>query len=177
MKPHNFQSDLQRSLVEQDEPYWQDLYQRFFGCAVQLYQSLTDGPGQHFGIDRMVVLENGHTYFVDEKVRYSVNRQGSPYQDILLEYSSACEYQTLGWVNKFMLADYIAYVNKPLNTCYMLHVPELQRVWRCYGEGWTQKYQVIKVPNEGYTTLCVAIPVKELYSCMDQLGHLPLLLS
>ena len=172
MKLHNFEVDLKASLEEQGEPYWVDMYSRFFRCPVQLYESQTDGKGQRLGIDRVVILEDGRKFYIEEKVRTAVDVGGKPYTDILLEYKSSEEYNTPGWVLKVLEAHYIAYVNKPANQCYMLPVIELQRAWQQHGSRWLSDYRKIRVPNVGYTTLCVPVPARELLKCMTEAGQL-----
>jgi len=89
-----------------------------------------DGWAQRGGIDRVLTLQCGRTYTVDEKVRTE------NWPDILLEQWSDEERRIPGWIQKPLACDFIAYAYAPAETCYLLPVVRLQRAWRQRGREW-----------------------------------------
>jgi hypothetical protein len=129
---------------------------------------------QTAGVDTSIVLENDDRIRVDEKVRYKNEITGKTYNDIALEYTSNKAYNTLGWVNKPMKADYIFYVIKPLKICYVLPVIELQQAWKNNERKWKKEYPKISAKNrthDGKTweTLSCCVPPEILFNAMNNI--------
>jgi len=165
---HNFSVSLNRSLDIQREPFWLQVYESFFGKGVTLISNEVDGPGQRLGADRVIVLPGSTACIrIDEKVRHK------SYPDILLEYLSSKEQNKPGWVCKPLLADYIAYVNLPMEVCHLLSVHTLQRAWRLYGEQWKKQYEDVVADNETYHTISTPVPVNVLRKAMDRVMRIP----
>lgn len=134
-------------------PFWLCIYSEFFTGVEGMSNTIEDIKYQKMGIDRVVTLSNGKKYLIDEKVRFSC------WNDILLEYKSASEFDTPGWMDKPLAIDYLAYAFVPNKTCYMFDWPSLQRVWRYYRTQWIKDYKTIRAKNENYTTLSIAVPI------------------
>lgn len=133
---HHFDESLAISHRAEDLPLWREAYEKAFPTMSVMVNHRQDGQHQRNGIDRSIVLSNGKTIWVDEKVRGRNKKTGKVYGDIALEYLSDERRQTQGWVCKPLMADYIAYAIAPLGKCYMLPVLQLQSVWRTHGRQW-----------------------------------------
>lgn len=134
-------------------PFWLNVYTEYFTDIATMSGTIEDIKYQKMGIDRVVTLRNGKKYLIDEKIRHAT------WTDILLEYKSASEYDTPGWIEKPLHIDYLAYAFLPSKTCYMFDWPSLQRVWKYYKDKWLSEYKTIRAVNESYTTLSVAVPI------------------
>ena len=149
---HNFKDSLALSERYTDAPWWGQVYRKAFPDFVRMATIEGPSPEQRAGIDRRIFLHSGKVLEVDEKVR------AQDWPDFLLEYQSAAEYNTPGWIVKPLLCDYIAYAYVPSHTCFLLPVQELQRAWREHGQRWIVKHRRVEAKNEGYTTVSVAVP-------------------
>ena len=105
---HNFHDSLAASHGATDLLIWEEIYRNAFDDFAGMVDHRCDGAHQRAGIDRSVVLENSKQLLIDEKVRFR------PYRDIALEVWSDEARGTPGWVQKPLLADYIAYAVAPL---------------------------------------------------------------
>lgn len=159
---HNFHDSLAASHGATDLLIWEEIYRNAFDDFAGMVDHRCDGAHQRAGIDRSVVLENSKQLLIDEKVRFR------PYRDIALEVWSDEARGTPGWVQKPLLADYIAYAVAPLGIGYLLPVPQLQGAWRRYGDQWLADYRRIEAYNEhgarAWVTVSVPVPVPELFS-------------
>lgn len=160
MKTHNFTESLQKSNEQADAPWWREVYEEAFPNLAQMICLRSDGWAQRGGIDRLLVLEDGTTLKVDEKVRSAV------YDDFCLEYWSDRKRRIPGWVAKDLTCDFIAYAFVPSKTCYLLPFQILRRAWRLNGREWVGKYQKIEAFNEGYVTVSVAVPISVLMATL-----------
>lgn len=165
---HEFKASLDWSLDIQKKPFWQQIYETFFGPGIVMALNPIDGVGQRLGADRIVILPGSSACIrVDEKIRKE------SYPDILLEHLSSKQRNTPGWICKPLLADYIAYVNLPMEICHLLPTHALQRAWAKYGEQWKREYQEIKANNGTYQTVCAAVPIDVLYQAMNKVMRVP----
>lgn len=103
-----------------------------------------DGWAQRGGVHRVLTLECGRTYAVDEKIR-TVD-----WPDILLEQWSDEARRLPGWVQKPLACDFIAYAYAPSGTCFLLPVVPLQRAWRQHGPKWVELYGQRQARDPGY---------------------------
>lgn len=157
---HNFKEDLEKSQANQDASWWWDIYQDRFPNLMAALPIKQDGWAQRGGVDRILVLADGNVLYVDEKVRQT------KYPDFLLEYCSSKERGTLGWVEKDLCCDFIAYVFLPTKELYLLPFQPLKMAWRANREKWISKarsttdnsYRIVEAVNDGYTTQSVAVP-------------------
>jgi len=125
-----------------------------------------DGDHQRLGIDRSITLENSKQILIDEKVR-SVD-----YGDILLEHLSDRERGVLGWVEKQLLCDFIAYAVLPSKKCYLLPVVQLQTAWDKNKLEWIHLYsnKVAKNQTSGrcWETVSTPVPVSVVFREIGQ---------
>lgn len=156
---NDFRQKLEWANSEKLNPFWEAVYYEFFPDILAISNTIEDLELQKMGVDRVIHLENGKRYLIDEKIREN------DWPDILLEYKSvADEYETIGWVEKPLSIDYLAYAFCPSQTCYLFDWVSLKRVWRYYGEKWKREYRTIKAQNNGYVTYSVAVPISILIS-------------
>ncbi|HEX7822712.1 MAG TPA: hypothetical protein VF463_19085 [Sphingobium sp.] len=137
-----------------------DIYRRAFPKLASTVPVRNDGWAQRGGIDRVLTLECGRTFSVDEKVRTS------EWPDILLERWSDEERRVPGWVQKPLACDFIAYAFAPSGVVYLLPVQLLQRAWRLNGREWIRRYGTRQAHNVGYVTASVPVPRDVLMQAM-----------
>lgn len=152
---HDFVTDLAWSKSQSDQPWWEAVYRQAFANFATMTYVNGDGWAQRGGIDRVITLTSGKTLYVDEKVRRK------HYDDIFLEYWSDHEGRRPGWVEKDLACDYIAYAFAETQTCYLLPFLQLRRAWRLNRNEWFELYGNRPVPNNGYTTIGIPVPVAE----------------
>lgn len=157
---HDFQSSLKASHTAEDNPVWEHVYRKFFPNFGTMHSCRDDGEHQRNGIDRVIVLGNGKSVAIDEKVRFKA------YNDIALEYWSSYESKKPGWVCKPLMCDYIAYLIAPNGRCYLLPTQQLQAAWLKHSEDWLKTHRTIKAYNPSYTTHCLIIPVQVLFKAI-----------
>lgn len=172
MSPHSFSESLARSQAFSDDPLWEDVYRQVFPDMVALVDHRGSGYWQALGIDRSIVLASSKQILVDEKVRWPNPGTGEVYEDILLEYESDSERDRPGWVEKPLLADYIAYCISGLSRVYFLPVIPLQRAWRAHKEAWLAGYGIREARNEeggrAWTTKGCPVPVEVLFEALRE---------
>ena len=149
---HRFQDSLALSEAYTDAPWWVDVYRRAFPKLTSAVPVRQDGWAQRGGIDRVLTLECGRTYTVDEKVRTQ------DWPDILLERWSDEVRRIPGWVQKPLACDFIAYAFAASGVCYLLPVVPLQRAWRLHGKDWIRRYGTRRAQNVGYVSASVPVP-------------------
>lgn len=160
----DFHSDNGYSLDSSGEAFWLAVYKKAFHNLLS-QELCTDLDKQRQGVDRVLYLANGNVLYVDEKKR------AREYEDILLEYTSALERNTPGWIVKDLTIDYLAYGFMQSKRCYLFPWPMLQRAWMGYGESWKAKYRKViaktKVGSAEYHTISVAVPIKVLQQAVS----------
>lgn len=168
---NDFQECLKSSHAASDLPFWEVCYRRAFPTMMAMHDHRQDGEHQRAGIDRSVILSNGKTIWIDEKVRWRNKETGKVYGDIALEYLSDELRKSPGWVAKPLLCDYIAYAIAPLGKCYLLPVIALQGAWVENGEAWLKSKEChkIRARNNGWTTLSLCIPVSILFPAIGKM--------
>lgn len=157
---HRFQDSLALSEAYADAPWWLEMYRRAFPKLASAVPVRQDGWAQRGGIDRVLTLECGRTYTVDEKVRTE------DWPDILLERWSDEARRIPGWVQKPLACDFIAYAFAPSGVCYLLPVVPLQRAWRQHGKEWIRRYGTRRTQNVGYVSVSVPVPTDVLISAI-----------
>lgn len=171
---HDFKESLAMSHAAEDLPIWLEIYQKAFPDMTAMLNHRQDGQHQRQGIDRSIIMNNSKQFLVDEKVRGRNKKTGKVYTDILLEYWSDYERKVLGWANKPLLADYIAYTIMPLGKCYLLPVPQMQQTWAFNRDHWIAKYGTIKAYNKDkwsgrtWATWSCCIPSNVLFQAIGQ---------
>lgn len=160
----DFHTDNRYSLASSEEAFWLAVYRKAFANLTR-QELCTDLAKQRQGIDRILYLANGHVLHVDEKKR------AREYSDILLEYTSALERNTPGWIEKDLAIDYLAYGFMQSKRCYLFPWAMLQRAWLHRGGVWKAKYPRIvartRIGNQAYQTISVAVPIKVLQQAVS----------
>lgn len=169
MKVHDFNGSLARSHAQEDAPWWPTVYRRAFPGFLAMHSVRQDGWAQRGGIDRVIVLKSGKTLHVDEKVR------SKSYPDIALERWSDRERRTLGWMQKALATDYLAYAFVPDQRCYLFPFPQLRTAWCRNGREWIAKaedrrdgFSIALAQNPGYVTESVCVPTQILLSALSE---------
>jgi hypothetical protein len=167
-RPRSFQRDVSGAGREH---FWEEAHQAFFP---KCYGSQTTDDGtknewQAAGVDRVVHVEGGRTYFVEEKER------DAEWGDFLLEVYSDEERQSPGWINKELACDYVAYAFRSTGKVYYLPWLLLKRAWTLNSEKWLDKARFGEdgfglhrsstgtSPGGAYTTLNVSVPIETLF--------------
>ena len=167
---HDFQDSLAFSERHEDADWWERVYREAFPAFATMFSVRYDERykwAQLAGIDRVVCLANGRSFYVDEKVR-SVR-----YDDILLEQYSDLEQHNPGWMQKELASDYIAYAFTTDGTCYLLPFQGLRRAWLQNGSEWIRMakancrgFRVVDAKNRTYTTRSIAVPIPVLMDAL-----------
>lgn len=153
----SFSDDLKYSLSSREEDFWDAVYRKAFP-NLRHWELVHDLDKQKQGIDRALYLNNGNVLWIDEKKR------SKDYGDILLEHTSNVERGTVGWMEKDLTIDYLAYAIMPTKTCYLFPWPMLRLAWLEHKDQWRREYKddYPGRTNLGhgrfYTTHSVAIP-------------------
>lgn len=167
-KVHSFREKLEYSVVSSDEDFWDKIYKKAFPYMTGSMLNTGDTTSQHMGVDRIIHLSNGRILRIDEKKR------SVAYPDILLEFVSNNLYGTLGWVEKPLIIDYLAYAFMPIQTVYLFDWLMLQNSWNENKEKWKKRYPIISANNSGYKTLSVAIPIETLQNSIKEISVIKL---
>jgi hypothetical protein len=158
---NHFRPDLEWSQNLSDEPFWLSVYRRAFPSLVGCHDLRADGEHQRAGIDRLLVLANSKTLYVDEKGR----REDWP--DILLEtfHEYPSGHRKDGWARLPLRCDYVAYALVPSQTCYLLPFLLMQSALRRNWDSWnsqakkrTNGFSYVVSDNPGYRTRSLAVP-------------------
>ena len=159
---HRFEDSLALSQRYADGDWWLPIYRRAFPRLASAVSVREDGWAQRGGIDRILTLECGRTFTVDEKVRME------NWPDVLLEQWSDETRRVPGWIQKPLACDFIAYAYAPSGVCYLLPVAPLQRAWRQHGREWAERYGQRRAVNPGYVSVGVPVPRGELLHAIAQ---------
>lgn len=154
---NDFNECLKLSEDNKTDTFWTNVYNIAFP---NMTNNMTGYKGkcqsQEYGVDRIIYLENGKTITIDEKVRRDV------YPDIALEYVSNDTTQSLGWMEKDLSIDYLAYAFLPTKTVYLWDWRILKLAWNKNKDKWKKEYFISRAKNQYYTTLSVCVPIATL---------------
>ncbi len=155
MTIHQFRNSLAASHAQSDAPWWREVYSAVFGDRlVSMVDVRNDGWAQRGGIDRQLVLSDGTVVKVDEKVR------AKDYPDFFLEVCSDDRRRPPdGWMERPLTCDFIGYAFVPSQTCYLLPYQLLKSAWDRNKRAWHTDYGMRSVPNRGYTTTGIPVPI------------------
>lgn len=159
---HDFKEELNYSEKASDELFWFEVYKKAFPNMVNCMPCNGNTQSQRMGIDRAIFLANGKTLYIDEKKRRKT------YRDILLEYISSDTTNALGWIEKDLSIDYLAYAFMDTRTVHLYPWNLLRRAWILHREEWIRIYRIPPARNYGYNTLNVAIPPNILKSAITE---------
>lgn len=163
----DFRHDLEYSNAQSDLPFWERFYRQAFPTAIEIIDCAKDMACQRVGIDRKIKLAVGQILKIDEKKRRK------DYGDILLEYISVDTTGALGWIEKDLGIDYIAYACMESLRVYLLPFPLLRLAWTEYSDCWKEYgkerkngFRICPTDNPGYRTWSVAVPTDILYNAI-----------
>ncbi len=168
MTVHDFNASLDVSNSGKYNELFDACYRAWFPNLEVITRHLLYGYWQTGGIDTSVILTTSQQILIDEKIRLK-GPGGRIYNDILLEHVSNDRKNTPGWVCKPLLADFIAYLNVPLGTCYKLPVNDLQNAWEINKNEWISRYGIKPAQNKGYRSLSTPVPVNILLDAIKDL--------
>jgi hypothetical protein len=177
---HNFEDRLHGSHAYGEAPWWKEIYDQAFPRMVSMEELSFDQSAQEHGVDRKIILDDGHSYNIDEKVR-TVD-----YGDFLAEIWSVYPYEgeppyrripgrsVEGWVPNPKHCDYVAYAVVPTGTCTLLPSAGLEAAWTQHGARWRtlaskreQGFGWIRATTEGrYATISISMPWSEIHSAI-----------
>lgn len=143
-------------------PEWEICYRSFFPSMIAMHSHREDGYWQRYGVDRSIILASSKQIKIDEKARFKA------YEDILLETWSDKDRQKPGWINKPILADYIAYMIVPLRICHLLPVEQLQTAWKRNEQEWRAAYRTVEAKNPKYVSEGIPIPTAVLFKAIGK---------
>lgn len=153
---HDFRERLEYGERSGHEPFWDAVYRKAFPNLVCHMTTGRDNKAQRIGVDRVLLLDNGRTLYIDEKKREK------DYPDILLEFLSNDRTNAPGWIEKDLALDFLAYAFMSSKTVHLFPWLMLRRAWRHYRDEWLLKYPEVKAQNKTYATFSVAVPTKVL---------------
>ena len=171
----SFQTDLRYSHDQSDKEWWEKVYRDFFPNVEAIVDLRKNGWHQQAGRDRAIILSNGKTIYIDEKVR-RIKDTG----DILLEIWSTVSKENRfnrnpGWAIKDLDTDWIAYAFEPSQRLYMFNALQLRQTllnnyshWEKLVEKKEQGFNLVVADNGVYETHSWAIPTDVLYQAMAQ---------
>lgn len=177
---HSFAASLAWGEEASTEPFWEAVYRKAFPGLVTISRNAADNAAQRLGIDRWIHLGNGKTLTVDEKRR----KRERP--DVLLEYLSNDRSGAVGWIEKDLPIDFLAYGYVESGRCLLFPWPFLRRAWLHWAPEWKRKakareggFQCVEACNATYSTHSIAVPTSLLLaavknaSIIDVAGVLP----
>lgn len=174
MTVHNFKASMETSNHIANASFWDTVYEQAFGGSVASIVNIEkDGWAQRGGIDKIVTLSTGKVITIDEKVRQPNPKTGEDYlKDIALEYLSDKKRKTIGWVEKPLACDYIAYVWEKSQRGYLLPFLTLRKAWCKNGTAWKKLYHLSEAKNEfngnRWTTVSCCVPKEILLAAMNR---------
>jgi hypothetical protein len=161
---NDFYKDIKFSQDSKIEEFWSIAYKKAFPALASIVSHNQNGDHQKLGVDRSLIMSNSKQILVDEKIR-RIKDCG----DIMLEYISNNQKNTLGWVEKDLMCDYIAYGFLPDKIVYLLPVLELKRAWNESKSEWLELYGTRYAKNFGYDTLNCPVPTTVLYDKINDM--------
>lgn len=173
---HNFKYSLEDEWLN---PFpFNEFYGRLFPGFTHSVNYSQARDMQKKGIDRIVFVDYNGTrsqYNIDEKLRSRF------WDDFLIEYWSARETKSVGWVAKPLDIHYIAYCIDPnqmgggslkTRSMYLIPFGELRSIWKENRIKWVKRYPKVEALNMGqwgnqYTTVSCAVPMTELKQYLE----------
>jgi hypothetical protein len=142
-------------------------YKRYFVNMIGIIRNNDKNELGVGGADAVIQLSNGRTVFIDEKIRSSKYES----KDILIELDHSNG--VVGWANKNLSVDYIAYCWLSDRKVLMLEYPLFKRLWKNHGKGLIENGEdnkngcrIIEAENRSYVSRSLIIPTKSLLSRM-----------
>ena len=129
-KIYSFENNLAFSEANQQDERWNQAYQVFFPELSRI-ELVSNNESQDRGIDKIVYMQDGKQYNIDEKV----DRKGYPRFPIEIWQDHIRGYP--GWaVKEGQKTDYIAYLVFPLQHYYLVPYKDLKEALRRNYQEW-----------------------------------------
>jgi len=148
---NDFVTDLAWSFEIADDQSLDAFYRKTFPHLERI-EKVQDLALQRRGIDKILHMKSGKSYFVDEKKRRTA------YPDILIEEYSDFDRRRVGWIGKDKYTDYLVYAIMPTQTVYLFPFLLLQLAWLRNYSQWLARYGRKFAANKGYRTSNIAVP-------------------
>ena len=170
----NFQHDHDRS--RQHEPFWKNHYFAKFPDMAAFHNAKCKIV-QTNGIDRIVRLTNANMVRVEEKINEKPQGENISHGQWLLSLETISNDKSgaPGWMNKRLFCDWFVTGYVKENVSFWVKYSLLREVWKKHRVAWMAEAdrnserkgdarfegpKVWKIPNEGYTTHCLIIPLR-----------------
>lgn len=168
-RQHDFAESLAWGERDADDPFWESVYRKAFPDFLGFAKN-EDLDKQRRGIDRGLVLRHG-VVLVEEKKR------AKDWGDMLLEVVSNDRTGTLGWAEKDLAIDWLAYAFLESGRCYLFPWPAFRQAWLRLGIEWKEAakaatrqwgrqegirrtgFGVLQAANDTYTTWSIVVPM------------------
>ena len=154
-----FEEDV--AFADSASGFWGRCYNHVFNVGQVIENKSKASKSQYAGIDTVLLLKNGDTVKIDEKVRRK------QYTDILLEmyhlYDDGAEVD--GWMKKQLEIDWLAYafLEQGMENAILFKWRPLKKAFKDHGDEWMgnmRKYVTSR--NNGYTTYNLPVPISVL---------------
>ena len=156
--------------IQSKATYWNEIYAKAFPNHISVTDMAHTHADINCGIDKLIVMPNGKTIRVDEKVRRR------DYGDIAIETISNDKTGALGWIEKDLLCDYIAYVFIDTGRVFLLPFIQLKNAWRDNKSVWIAEYGTKTAKNLDYFSHFVCVPIAVLFKALGEQLRLSFLL-
>lgn len=168
---HSFDQQNTWSQSDAVNQWWDAIYRRQFPTLSGIVRNKTLGAAQTLGIDTVIVLPNGKTIAIEEKMRRKMGN------DILLEHTRNDKLGKPGWIEQDLAVDFLAYGFWENNLAYFLSWPLLKQAWMQNGTIWKSRFGVVTARNKNYNTLCTPVPVRTLYFAINEVSVVPCIMD
>lgn len=161
-----FSEDIAREREHSADEIWGKIYDELYPDMKEFVRC-NHVESQKRGIDRIITLEDGQQYTIEEKVRYK------DYNDIALERWSSFEDKTLGWCLKDLDCDYVLYLFWNSGRYFLFPFEKLRQSLTDNLLEWENNYKILQTRNKGvrshYTTVSVCVPIPVLIDIIPEI--------
>ena len=158
----NWAEELEFSNEQSAAKFWDELYNRAFPRHVAVIDLSFDCVANRNCVDKLITMPNGKTIGIDEKVRRK------DYGDIALEFISNDKTGAVGWIEKDLICDYVAYAFIDTGKAFLLPFIQLQNVWRDNKAAWIAEFGAKKAKNLDYFSHFVCVPIAVLFKALGE---------
>ncbi len=146
------------SLAEIMDTYYREFFSAY-GGVIEV-EHVEDIQEQRKGYDKVVKLETDQFFRIEEKFDRKIAKTGNFFIETWSDLN-----KKKGWIYTSR-SDYIAYHNVGLGITYMLPTPTLRRAWKENEAVWRDSYREVFVPNDGWTSMGLLVPIQVLREAM-----------
>ena len=158
MTLHNFAQSLAAAEAPEVEQFLEANYRALFPHMVGSTKNSRNNLGQHLGVDRVLLLDNGNIIRCEEKIR------ARDYGDFLFEWRHYYEGGIVkpGWAEKDLICDFFIYAVPSTNTFWCFPWAQLKAAWKANQSRWSSEGTRRTAKNKNYETFSYAVPLVEL---------------